>query len=222
MCGRFAQISRLKEVLEELARRLEQEEVNDNLTGRYNIAPQSMVKILRVNDQKVIVDNVHWGWKPFWAKDMQPPINARIEKVASSKFYSQIWPHRCLIPANGWYEWVKEGSSKQPYYIHLKTNKPMFFAGIGHFKENSDNNGFVIITADSQGGMIDIYDRRPVVLTPEYANEWIDSNTTLTRAEKIINDHYRKPKDFDWYKVSEAVGNVRNQGKELIKPIDSE
>lgn len=222
MCGRFAQIDGLVEFLNELASKLEVQSGYDGVPiARYNVPPQTLVKILRSDKQSLVIDQVQWGWKPAWAKDIHPTINARSEKVASSKFYTQIWPNRCLIPANGWFEWVKGGNGKQPYYIHLKDRRPMFFAGLGYFKERSDNDGFVIVTADAVGGMLDIHDRRPVVLSPQYANEWLNPETDSARAEEILFKHSRAAADFSWYPVSKAVGNVRNQGEGLIQPITS-
>ena len=76
----------------------------------------------------------------------------------------------------------------------------------------------MIITADSEGGMVDIHDRRPVTLNPELAREWIDPYTPKERAEQLLQQ--REPCDaFEWFKVDVAVGNVRNQGSELIEPI---
>jgi putative SOS response-associated peptidase YedK len=77
----------------------------------------------------------------------------------------------------------------------------------------------VIITADSAGGMLDIHDRRPVVLDPELAREWLDHATPKERAEQIVLLHGEPAETFEWFKVGMAVGNVRNQGPELIKPM---
>ena len=156
---------------------------------------------------------------------MPPPINARVEKVAEGKFFRQIWPNRALVAADGWYEWVKDETDpkrKQPYFIQPREGSACFFAAIGKYPadgEQRDGDGFVIITADSKGGMVDIHDRRPIVLTPELAREWIDPDTTLHRAEQLLLRQGRPSDDFEWFKVGKAVGNVRNQGPELIEPV---
>jgi putative SOS response-associated peptidase YedK len=77
----------------------------------------------------------------------------------------------------------------------------------------------VIITADSAGGMVDIHDRRPVVLTPELAREWLDPATSKARAEQMALHQGEPATAFEWFKVDPAVGNVRKQGPELIRPI---
>jgi putative SOS response-associated peptidase YedK len=125
----------------------------------------------------------------------------------------------------GWYEWVKDETDpkrKQPYFIQPREGSACFFAAIGKYPadgEQRDGDGFVIITADSKGGMVDIHDRRPIVLTPELAREWIDPDTTLHRAEQLLLRQGRPSDDFEWFKVGKAVGNVRNQGPELIEPV---
>lgn len=95
-------------------------------------------------------------------------------------------------------------------------------AAIGQFPglddEPADHHGFVIITADAEGGMVDIHDRRPVVLSPELAREWLDPATPPERAEQIVRHQGEPSESFTWYPVSREVGNVRNQGAHLIEP----
>lgn len=221
MCGRFVQYSGIADFLEELGGPGEIASGYDNMPlDRYNVAPGTRVKLLRSSPQGMMIDYLNWGWAPHWATRMQKPINARVEKVAESKFYRQVWPHRCVIPANGWYEWVDEGGPrKQPYYIHLKNHHPMFFAAIGEFDGNEERNGFVIITADAEGGLLDVHDRRPIVLPPRSAREWLDQDTSTNRAAAILSEPASKAEDFVWYAVDRAVGNVRNQGARLIEAL---
>lgn len=77
----------------------------------------------------------------------------------------------------------------------------------------------IIVTAASDQGMVDIHDRKPLVLTPEHAREWIDPDTSPERAQEIATEHCRPATDFHWYKVGKDVGNVRNQGSHLIQPL---
>ena len=121
MCGRFSQIERMEQFL------LELKFLRDVVTyydrepiERYNIAPSTRVDILRGAEDGLHINAVKWGWAPFWAKGKRPdPINARVETVATGKFFKQLWPNgRAIVPANGWYEWVKEPADpkkKQPY-----------------------------------------------------------------------------------------------------------
>jgi putative SOS response-associated peptidase YedK len=185
------------------------------------------VEIIRPINGGLSVDKVKWGWSPIWAKGKRlDPINARVETVMSGKFFKRLWPSgRVLAPANGWYEWVKDpidSKKKQPYFITLKQQIPMFFAGLAEVHgglEPNEQDGFVIITAASDQGMVDVHDRKPVVLAPEHAREWIDPDTLPERAQYLALQHCRPVADFEWYKVATGVGNVRNQGPQLIEPL---
>jgi putative SOS response-associated peptidase YedK len=100
---------------------------------------------------------------------------------------------------------------------------PMYFAAIGQFTRKEGvatrpGDGFVIITANSDAGMLDIHDRRPVVLSPECAAHWLDPELTPREAEEIVRDHAEPVEVFEWYPVGREVGNVRNEGQDLISP----
>ena len=98
---------------------------------------------------------------------------------------------------------------------------PLYFAALAevhHSFEPDERDGFVIITAAADHGLIDIHDRKPLVLTPELAREWLPA-TSPERAAAIVKDECRPSQDFRWFPISKAVGNVRNQGPALIKPV---
>ena len=228
MCGRYSIYESMDHYLKELAPK--QMVINGYdlwPIERYNVAPTTRVQIIRPSEEGISVDKVKWGWSPFWAEGKRPdPINARVETVMTGKFFKQLWPNgRVLAPADGWYEWVKDPidpKKKQPYFITLKEQIPMFFAAIAEVHrdlESNERDGFVIITAASDQGMVDIHDRKPLVLAPQHAREWIDPGTTLERAREIALEHCRPTEDFHWYKVGKGVGNVRNQGPQLIEPL---
>ena len=171
MCGRFVQYLGISDYLEVLAPdRIVVSGCDNQPIGCYNVAPGTRVSILHSVDEGLRIDSVHWGWAPFWAKGKRPdPINARVETVTTGKFFKQLWPNgRALVMAVGWYEWVKDPDDpkkKQPYFIRLKTQTPIFFAALAEVHtglEPHEGDGFVIITAASDQGMVDIHDRRPV------------------------------------------------------------
>ena len=220
MCGRVTQYSGVREYIEILSMpEAWRNNVGDQTLGRYNVAPTTSVAVLRVDDAGPRADLVRWGWRPHWATDRAAPINARVEKVAHGSFFRAIWPHRALTPIDGWYEWVDEGGpKKQAYYIRRKDGCPSLCASIGQFAGN-EHDGFVIITADAQGGMVDVHDRRPVVLPPDLAVEWIAAGMPSEHAEQIALNLGEPAEAFEWHKVTSAVGNVRNQGPELIRKI---
>lgn len=223
MCGRLSQYTGLHEFVDALS----MPNALVNLVGeqpeRYNVAPSTAVTTLRLEGDALVAQPIRWGWRPFWARDRAAPINARVEKVAHGRFFSAAWKHRALTPVSGWFEWVDAGEArKQPYHIKHADGSPVLCAAIGQFPgfddEPGEQHGFVIITADSAGGMVDIHDRRPVVLPPDLAREWLDPATPPERAEQIVLHQGEPAEAFTWYTVSRDVGNVRNQGAYLIEP----
>lgn len=167
MCGRLTQYRGIHDFVETLSLPESwHNNVGDQALERYNVAPSTPVAVLRMGEAGLRADLVKWGWRPHWATDRAPPINARVEKVAHGPFFRAIWPSRAITPVDGWFEWVDEGGSKkQPYYIRRRDGRPSLCASMGQFVGN-EHDGFVIITADAQGGMVDVHDRRPVVLSP--------------------------------------------------------
>ena len=229
MCGRFVMFRSMDEYVQELDPQGDLfAKVGRTPIRRYNVAPSTDVQVIHAEPDGPEIDSVHWGWKRevTWPKPkMVQPINARIETIARGRFYKTLFPdHRALIPADGWYEWIKEpgDEKKQPFFIRLKTRKSMFFAGLAQVEPGpsaDETPGFVIITADAQRGMIDLHDRRPVVLSPELAREWLSPDLSKDRAKEIARDCGQSAEDFEWYPVSKDVGNVRNKGEYLIKSI---
>lgn len=107
--------------------------------------------------------------------------------------------------------------------IRHRDRSPILCAAIGQYPDAEhgpgEHDGFVIITADSASGMLDIHDRRTVALSPELAREWLDPTTPKERAEQMVLLQGEPTEEFDWFKVARAIGNVRNQGPDLIEPI---
>ncbi|MBV7515587.1 SOS response-associated peptidase family protein [Pseudomonas sp. PDM25] len=225
MCGRLSQYRGIHDFVAALS--IPNALINyagDKPFEHYNAAPTTQLALFHQEGQFLRADMVRWGWRPHWAKDRIAPINARVEKVAHGPFFKAIWPHRAIIAIDNWFEWVYEGGpKKQPYLIRHRDQTPILCAAIGQYPvaehEPSEHDGFVIITADSAGGMVDIHDRRPVTLSPELAREWLVPAMPKERAEEIVLFQGEPTEAFEWYPVNRAVGNVRNQGPELIEPI---
>lgn len=223
MCGRLSQYRGIHDFVAALSMPGALiNNVGDQPLGRYNAAPTMQLALLHVASEVLHADTVRWGWRPHWATDRAAPINARVEKVAHGPFFRQIWPHRAICPIDNWFEWVDEGGlKKQPYLIRHRDGSPILCASIGQLPapDQGEHDGFVIITADAQGGMVDIHDRRPVVLAPDLAQEWLDPATPRERAEQMALHQGEPAEAFEWFKVSAAVGNVRNHGADLIEPM---
>ncbi|HEN8798184.1 hypothetical protein HP546_01330 [Pseudomonas sp. CM25] len=228
MCGRYSIYESMDHYLRQLSLDLvvingyDHEPIN-----RYNVAPSTRVEVVRQLDDGLSVDRVKWGWSPFWAKGKRPdPINARAETVMTGKFFKDLWPGgRALAPANGWFEWIPDQHDpkhKQPWYITGVDGAPLYFAALAEVHpgmEPDPCDGFVIVTAAADQGLVDIHDRKPLVLTPDTAREWLDPTTSAERAAEIVREGCRPAASFHWYPVGKAVGNVRNQGAELIMPL---
>ena len=233
MCGRFAQYRTAIDYIEALKTSVDFAGGLDPMPiGRYNVAPGTRVQLLHEETEGIRFDPVPWGYAPFWARDPEshkpkrhPVINARVETAATSKMFRSLWKHgKSLVAADGWYEWKKDADDpkrKQPYFIKLKSDEPMFFAAIGQFhrtdQHEHEDDGFVIITAAADEGMIDIHDRRPLVLTPEAAREWIEPDLSPERAEEIAQDGAISVDQFEWYPVNKAIGSVRNDSPALLE-----
>lgn len=226
MCGRFNQYRKPHRYEELLNIPRPLASLADAPLDHYNVAPTARVLAFVPDGDSTRSALLPWGWAPFWAQGKRPPaINARAETAATSKFFRDAWPNRMIVPADGWYEWKKSPDDpkvKQPYNIVLKNREPMFFAAIGRIHddpEHSQGDGFVIITADSDQGMIDIHDRRPVVLNAQTAARWLDSELDPGEAELIARGFGLLAEEFEWYPVSRSVGNVRNNGPNLIEKV---
>ena len=226
MCGRLTQYHGIHDFVAALSMPNPLvNNVGDQPLDHYNAAPTTQLALFHQESGYLHADRVRWGWRPHWAKDRAAPINARVEKVAHGPFFRAIWPHRAIIAINSWFEWVDEGGpKKQPYLIRRRDRGAILCAAIGQYPNAehgpSEDDGFVIITADSEGGMVDVHDRRPVSLSAQLAGEWLDPATPMERAEQMALLQGEPTEAFEWFQVDRAVGNVRNQGPHLIRPVE--
>jgi putative SOS response-associated peptidase YedK len=172
MCGRFTLRARLNAILEEFA--LEQAL---HYLERYNIAPTQDVLVLNAERQLVWK---RWGLIPSWAKDAKignSLINARADGVADKpSFRSAFKRGRCLVIADGFYEWRKDGKVKQPFFIHMKDDRPFAFAGLAEHWSKGEKpiDSCTIITTDPNSMMAPIHDRMPVILPKDAYDVWLD------------------------------------------------
>ncbi|EOK5747361.1 SOS response-associated peptidase family protein [Citrobacter freundii] len=215
MCGRFTQYNSREEYMAFLGEEAERDIPYDpEPVGRYNVAPGTRVLLLSERRSQLQLDPVHWGYAPEWW-NKPALINARSETAANSRMFRPLWEHgRAIVFADGWFEW------KQPFFIYRKDGNPLLLAAIGKppFENGNDQKGFLIVTATADEGLLDIHDRRPLVYSPAAARKWLSENTTSKEAEDIAREGSLCSEDFTWHPVSRAVGNPRNQGRELIEP----
>jgi len=179
---------------------------------RYNIAPTSQVLIIRQNEAAM----VRWGLVPRWAKDPAIGVkmkNARAESVADKPSFREAYrKRRCLVPANGFYEWKPEGGRKQPYYIHPSGGALFAFAGL--WEQWNDLQTCTVITTDANEKMAQVADRMPVIVSPAEYSTWLDGGEMPLRA--------CPDSAIDIRRVSRAVNNARNDMPALLEADETE
>lgn len=190
----------------------------------YNIAPsQQILAICQNGDGYRHARSFRWGLVPSWSKDPaigSKMINARSETVGEKpSFRGPIRYHRCLIPANGFYEWSRQGNEKVPFYIHRKDQEPLAFAGIWDTWKSMDEviESCSILTTDANSLISKLHDRMPVILSQSEFDSWLDRETTDVEKLKMLFSPY-PPEMLEIFQVSMLVNNTRNDSTECLKP----
>ena len=220
MCGRFAFYSPT-----EAAAALFGVTVAIDLTPRYNIAPTQDIAAVRIGedgDREFAL--FRWGLIPFWAKDPSignRMINARAETVAEKPAYRAAYrKRRCIVLADGFYEWRKEGGAKTPYLIGLASGEPFGLAGLWENWTDKETGEHVqsatLITTSANEFMKDLHHRMPVVLQPERADIWLAGD------DRLIETASEDTPALKAFPVDRRVNNARNEGAELIEAVGPE
>ena len=229
MCGRFVSVS----TPEQLADAFGVDEVRtESLGARYNVAPTLDVYAVIESDDSRRLGTLRWGFLPFWARSRKDraPINARVESVAESKmFASSFAKRRCLLPADGFYEWqARESSSrKQPYWIHDPGDEPLALAGIWTvWRDPQAEDGeqdadpvfsTAILTTEAQGRMAGLHHRMPVILPARLWEEWLTADPQEAEHLQQVVANAGVPR-LEAVPITDRVNNVRNDGPELLEP----
>ena len=214
MCGRFAIFSSIQAIKEYYKILQEIEGLEEN----YNACPQqNLPVVIRCNDQNRI-RFMKWGLVPFWIKNVKTGsrmINARAETLQQKpSFRNAFARRRCLIPANGYYEW--HSNTKQPFFIYCSKRSLFSFAGIWEFwkSDEMEIHSFAIITREASPDLKFIHHRMPVVLPKEAEKFWLmenDGNKVNMYLQKL------EPINMMFHKVSREVNSVQNNFPELIE-----
>jgi len=218
MCGRYT----LRTPTNVLAERFEIEESPSSLIPSYNIAPTQEIAAVVEEDDKRKLEMFHWGLIPSWAKDPaigNKMINARAETVHEKpSFRSAFKKRRCLILADGFYEWQKTDSGKQPFYIHMKDGSPFAFAGLWEtWKNGEEIRSCAIITTEANDLMGEIHHRMPVILPPENYDLWLDPD--FDEREPLASLLRPYPDEaMEAYSVSRRVNKPSNDEPGCIEP----
>jgi putative SOS response-associated peptidase YedK len=223
MCGRFVGYRNFEELLEHFPI----DKTACDTTANYNIAPsQEVLAIVRRNDENWL-DKFHWGLVPFWAKDVSignKLINARAETVDKKpSFRNAFKKRRCLIPADGFYEWKGAKGKKQPVYLTLPPKEPFAFAGLWEewTPKGSDASIYkscTIITTTASESVRHIHHRMPVILKPGKYNRWLDPECNDLAELKDIIDNWIVT-ELVGEPVSKQVNSARNDDPSNIEPL---
>ena len=257
MCGRYASARKRIELLEEFS--VERDRTTQPLAPDYNVAPTKSVYAVLTRDGKDARDGrdgadeerpapsrqlrvVRWGLVPSWAKDVSIGsrlINARSETVAEKPAFRRAFARRrCLLPADGYYEWMVLGAAeasdrpgkkaKQPYFIHRADGGPLAFAGLYElWRDRSvpDEDpaawlwSATIITTTAPDELGEIHDRMPMVIPPDSWADWLDpANTDVADLRALLAPAMAS--GLATYPVSTEVNSVRNNGPQLIDQIE--
>jgi putative SOS response-associated peptidase YedK len=216
VCGRYAStrsaadLSALFEALDETT----------DLAPRYNVAPTDPVPVVRVARERGarVLDLGRWGLLPHWARDRKAAarmINARAETVATAPAFARAFAtRRALVPADGWYEWRRrDGGGKQAYFMTPRDGSVLGFAGLWSRWGPDRLLTFSIVTTAAVGDLGMVHDRMPLLLEPARWQSWLAGEPDLTAPPpELVAGLELRP-------VGPAVGNVRNDGPELVARV---
>lgn len=219
MCGRYA-ITTAPEAIRQLFGYPEQ----PNFPPRYNVAPTQPVPIVRMAEGKRQLALVRWGLIPAWVKDPRGftlLINARGESVLEKPaFRNAMKRRRCLFPADGFFEWKRDGERKQPYFVRLKSGQPMAFAGLWESwmgPNGEEQETAAIVTTTASRSIAHIHDRMPVIVPPDAFDFWLDPKVDAQTAAAVIQP--ARDALLESYQVSSAVNRTANDSPMLIEPL---
>lgn len=195
------------------------------IVNGYNIAPGQHIVIVRPENGQRVGDLAHWGLIPGWVKDpneFSKPINARAETLTEKPTFRTAFKRkRVIIPASGFYEWKVVGKAKQPFYIYPTDGNLFAFAGLMEDREGPDGAVLVsacIVTTEPNQLMAGIHNRMPVILPKESWGLWLDPVSEIGEVHSLLVPYSNVL--MAAHPVGTAVGNVRNQGSELILALN--
>lgn len=220
MCGRFTQ----QRPTSDIAAIFEAEDLADDPGGRYNVAPTDEAAVVVQRDDRRAVVRYRWGLIPGWSDDPRiasRTFNARAETVATNPTFRDAFRRRrCLVPVDGFYEWVRDGATRQPMHIHDPSGAPLALAGLWTGRQDPESGEwrrtFTIVTTTPNQFMSTIHNRMPVIVPRDAWSRWLDPRPAEPGELRALLE----PSDawqLDAYPVAPLVNNVRNNGRELIE-----
>lgn len=220
MCGRYS----LSASGEKLAEQFQLAEIPE-LAPRYNIAPTQEVAVVRQCAEGRQLALLRWGLIPSWAKDPSigaRMINARAETVAEKPaFRSAFVRRRCLVPADGFYEWKRTAGGKQPFFFQMRDGRPLAFAGLWEQWKSPDGGqieSYTILTTDANELLRPVHDRMPVILPPDAYDLWLDPD--VQKPDVLLALLHPYPEEaMTAYPVSMRVNSPANDDPQCIAPV---
>lgn len=214
MCGRFTLHTPFHQLIERFALQAS----DFQYAPSYNIAPTQQVMTLVSHEETRTVLHMRWGLVTPWQKQPQsrsPLINARLETIADKPTFRRLVnDRRCLIIADGFFEWVQEGSTKYPVYITLDQGEPFAFAGLW---DDNTAPSCTIITQNATSALKPIHHRMPLILTPDCERLWL-SSTPFAQLQNLLPDQEKRL--FKYHRVSTFVNSPKNNDAACILPSD--
>lgn len=223
MCGRYVIMSS-----PEALRRLFDYPEQPNFPPRYNIAPTQPVPVVILENGARHFKLMRWGFLPSWVKDPAKfalVINARSETILEKpSFRNAIRRRRCLLPADGYYEWQASAMRKRPFFIRRRDGQPIGLAGVAETwtgPNGEEVDTVAVVTAAAPSEMTLLHERVPVTIEPKDFGRWLDSSTN--DADSVMDLLVAPPLGtFVWHEVSTAVNRVANDSADLIRPFGPE
>jgi putative SOS response-associated peptidase YedK len=229
MCGRYT-LTRQERLAEELEAALDDAPQSEWWKPRFNVAPTQPAPVVILRDGGRHLAMMRWGLVPHWAgKGSKPPlmINARVESVQDKPmFRDALQRHRCLVPADGFFEWKREGTgkaaSKQAMYMHRRGKELFAFAGLWARSRTDAGEvlSFTIVTGPPNELVAPIHDRMPIVLDPSTYAAWLDPTLDANGARELLG----VPPVDDWIAepVSPRVNSAANDDADCIAPVTAD
>lgn len=223
MCGRYSLTRRQQEISE----RFGLEQLLDEFKPRFNISPTQNVPVIVQEEEQKIITPYRWGLIPSWVKDLKTArqiINSRSETILEKPFFKRlVTKKRCLIPADGFYEWKKGANPKQkiPMWIHLVDKSLFAFAGIYDEWKSEEKNfrSYSIITCAANDVVAPVHDRMPVILPRELEDKWLDPE--FKDPDEIMKMLVPYPNELvTMYQVSSDVNSAKTDQPHMTDPVE--
>ena len=226
MCGRFTQVVNVGGIAAMYGAAVAVPDVE--FTARWNGAPTQAFLVCRLDvaTGRWVLSLQRWGLVPSWARAVGDPrfrgdlINARSETVAGKPaFRAAFRRRRCLVPANGWFEWQRSGG-KVPYWISLSGGRPFSFAGLWEVwgEGESRMESFTILTCPAGAALEGVHSRQPAIVVPEVYADWLSPDTPAARLLGLVQVPHAGP--FELRRVSPLANSPRNDAPEILRAVE--